>query len=107
MSYRSLSLGVFALVSLSACGASAPPRSAYASLPTTRGARQMVEMTDIEEVRDVLRTGSTTYVATDNGVLVFAGEGTPTRIGRAIATLQEVMDDLADTVATAARRPAH
>jgi hypothetical protein len=42
----------------------------------------MVEMTDIEEVRDVLRSGSTTYVATDNGVLVFAGEGTPTRIGR-------------------------
>lgn len=81
-SYRSLSLGVFALVSLSACGASAPPRSAYASLPTTRGARQMVEMTDIEEVRDVLRSGTTTYVATDNGVLVFAGEGTPTRIGR-------------------------
>jgi predicted acylesterase/phospholipase RssA len=31
----------------------------------------------------------------------------PTRIGRAIASLQEVMDDLADTVATAARRPAH
>ncbi len=31
----------------------------------------------------------------------------PTRVGRAIATLQEVMDDLADTVATAARRPAH
>jgi hypothetical protein len=28
----------------------------------------------------------------------------PTRIGRAIATLQEVMDDLGDTVATAARR---
>lgn len=31
----------------------------------------------------------------------------PTRIGRAIATLQEVMDDLGDTVATAARRAAH
>ena len=28
----------------------------------------------------------------------------PTRIGRAIATLQEVMDDLGDTVSTAARR---
>ena len=32
---------------------------------------------------------------------------TPTRIGRAIATLQEVMDDLGDTVATAARRAAN
>ena len=31
----------------------------------------------------------------------------PTRIGRAIATLQEVMDDLSDTVATAAHRAAH
>ena len=31
----------------------------------------------------------------------------PTRIGRAIATLQEVMDDLSDTVATAAHRGAH
>ena len=31
----------------------------------------------------------------------------PTRIGRAIATLQEVMDDLGDTVATAAHRAAH
>jgi hypothetical protein len=31
----------------------------------------------------------------------------PTRIGRAIATLQEVMDDLGETVAAAARRPAH
>lgn len=31
----------------------------------------------------------------------------PTRIGRAIATLQEVMDDLGDTVAHAARRTAH
>ncbi len=31
----------------------------------------------------------------------------PTRIGRAIATLQEVMDDLGDTVTTAARRAAH
>ncbi len=31
----------------------------------------------------------------------------PTRIGRAIATLQEVMDDLGETVATAARRTAH
>jgi predicted acylesterase/phospholipase RssA len=30
----------------------------------------------------------------------------PTRIGRAIATLQEVMDDLGDTVTTAARRQA-
>jgi hypothetical protein len=28
----------------------------------------------------------------------------PTRIGRAVATLQEVMDDLAETVATASRR---
>jgi hypothetical protein len=31
----------------------------------------------------------------------------PTRIGRAIATLQEVMDDLGETVATASRRAAH
>jgi hypothetical protein len=31
----------------------------------------------------------------------------PTRIGRAIATLQEVMDDLGDTVAAATRRPVH
>ncbi len=31
----------------------------------------------------------------------------PTRVGRAIATLQEVMDDLADTVATSQRRLAH
>jgi len=31
----------------------------------------------------------------------------PTRIGRAIATLQEVMDDLGETVAAAARRQAH
>jgi predicted acylesterase/phospholipase RssA len=31
----------------------------------------------------------------------------PTRIGQAIATLQEVMDDLGETVATASRRAAH
>ena len=31
----------------------------------------------------------------------------PTRIGRAIATLQEVMDDLGETVALAARYTAH
>ena len=45
MSFRSLSVGALALVSLSACGASAPPRSAYGSLPTTRAARRMIEMT--------------------------------------------------------------
>ena len=83
-SFRSLSVGVLALVSLSACGASAPPRSAYGSLPTTRAARRMIEMTDIEEVRDVLRSGAITYVATDNGVLVFEGDGNrSTRIGSA------------------------
>ena len=83
MSFRSLSVGALALVSLSACGASAPPRSAYGSLPTTRAARRMIEMTDIEEVRDVLRSGAITYVATDNGVLVFEGDGArSTRIGR-------------------------
>jgi hypothetical protein len=31
----------------------------------------------------------------------------PTRIGRAIATLQEVMDDLGEAVTTAARNTAH
>jgi len=31
----------------------------------------------------------------------------PTRVGRAIATLQEVMDDLTDTVAAAHRQLAH
>jgi hypothetical protein len=69
--------------SLLACGPAAAPRSAYPTITTARGARRVVEMTDIEEVRDVARAGGTTYVATDDGLLVFEGEGRPTRIGRA------------------------
>lgn len=68
---------------LLACGPAATPHSAYPTITTTRGARRVVEMTDIEEVRDVARAGSMTYVATDDGLLVFEGEGAPTRLGRA------------------------
>lgn len=67
---------------LLACGPAATPRSVYPSITTARGARRIVEMTDIEEVRDVARAGSTTYVATDDGLLVFEGSS-PTRLGRA------------------------
>jgi hypothetical protein len=55
----------------------------YPTLTTARGARRIVEVTDIEEVRDVARAGTTTYVATDDGLLVYEGDGQPTRLGRA------------------------
>ncbi|MBN8614777.1 MAG: hypothetical protein J0L92_29530, partial [Deltaproteobacteria bacterium] len=71
------------LPALLACGPAATPRSAYPTITTARGARRIVEMTDIEEVRDVARSGNTTYVATDDGLLVFEGAGAPSRIGRA------------------------
>lgn len=66
-----------------ACGPTAAPRSVYPTITTARGARRIVEMTDIEEVRDVARSGDTTYVATDDGLLVFEGDGRPSRVGRA------------------------
>jgi hypothetical protein len=72
----------FGAPTLLACGPAVTPRSVYPSLTTARGTRRIVEMTDIEEVRDVARSGSTTYVATDDGLLIFEG-GAPTRIGRA------------------------
>ncbi|MFO0713544.1 MAG: hypothetical protein U0353_27075, partial [Sandaracinus sp.] len=68
---------------LLACGPAATPRSAYPTIATSHGARRVVEMTDIEEIRDVARTGNTTYVASDDGLYVFEGTGAPTRIGRA------------------------
>jgi hypothetical protein len=74
---------VTAAPALLACGPAAAPRSVYPTITTARGARRIVEMTDIEEVRDVARSGNTTYVATDDGLLVFEGDGRPTRFGRA------------------------
>ncbi len=74
---------VVAVPALLACGPAATPRSAYPTITTARGARRIVEMTDIEEVRDVARSGTTTYVATDDGLLVFEGAGAPVRLGRA------------------------
>ena len=71
------------LPALLACGPAATPHSAYPTITTARGARRIVEMTDIEEVRDVARAGTTTYVATDDGLLVFEASGAPTRLGRA------------------------
>jgi hypothetical protein len=68
---------------LLACGPAAAPRSVYPTLTTARGSHRVVEMTDIEEVRDVARAGATTYVATDDGLLIFEGDGRPTRLGRA------------------------
>lgn len=76
-------LALAALASLSnACGAAAPTPSPYPMLPTPRGPRRILEMTDLEDVRDVARSGSAVYVATDAGLLVFEGEGNPSRFGR-------------------------
>lgn len=66
------------------CGPQAAPRSAYATIQTAHGTRRIVEMTDIEEVRDVAEYAGGAYVATDDGLLVFPTRGAaPTRIGRA------------------------
>jgi len=73
---------VLSAPALLACGPAATPHSVYPTVTTSRGARRVVELTDIEEVRDVARAGTTTYVATDDGLLVFEGEGAPTRLGR-------------------------
>ncbi len=71
------------LPALFACGPAALPRTAYPTLATPSGPRRVLEFTDIEEVRDVARAAGVTYVATDDGLLVYRGEGAPTRLGRA------------------------
>jgi hypothetical protein len=83
---RTLALGVVAL-SLAACG----PRAVQATGPTmptiatAGGARRVLVLTDLEEVRDVASSTTAPYVATDDGVLVYEGESgsTPRRVGRA------------------------
>lgn len=65
------------------CGSSAvqPLGATTPQVNTATGARLALSMTDLEEVRDVIVTGSSVFVATDDGVLVYAGDAEPQRIG--------------------------
>jgi hypothetical protein len=77
-----------ALVLLSACGSRTvtPTGTTTPRIATGSGARRVVVLTDLEEVRDVAVAASETYVATDDGVLVYpndGGEGVPQRLGTA------------------------
>lgn len=66
---------------LSACVPAAVlgPRPTIA-IGTSR--RTVRELTDLEDARGVAIVGEQTYVATDDGVLVYAGEDLPTRLSR-------------------------
>lgn len=66
---------------LAACGPTTA-RPLRPSLAVGADARTIRTLTDLEEARDAVLMSGTTYVATDDGVLAYAGE-TPSRIGRA------------------------
>jgi hypothetical protein len=66
---------------LAACGP-ATARPLRPSLAVGADARTIRTLTDLEEARDAVLLSGTTYVATDDGLLAYAGE-TPSRIGRA------------------------
>ena len=75
--YRRLALLVLLTT---ACGPAA--RSLRPTITVGPGTRTITTLTDLEEVRDVASDGSAVYAATDDGLLVYRGDGAPTRIGR-------------------------
>lgn len=71
---------VLLLLLSTACGPAA--RSLRPTVAIGPATRSITTLTDLEEVRDVASDGSAVYAATDDGLLVYRGEGAPTRIGR-------------------------
>lgn len=65
---------------VTACGPAA--RSLRPTLAVGGATRTVTTLTDLEEVRDVASDGSAVYAATDDGLLVYRGEGAPSRLGR-------------------------
>lgn len=75
-------LGALFFALTMACGPAAV-RTLRPVLPVGSEARTVFTLTDLEEARDVAVSGSTLYVASDDGVLVYGAGDTPTHIGRA------------------------
>lgn len=76
MRHRSLLLvSILAL----ACGPAA--RASGPTIAAIGGPRSVRAITDLEEARDMASLGGATYVATDDGLLVYAADGALTHIG--------------------------
>ncbi|MDQ3037913.1 MAG: hypothetical protein M3Y87_36295, partial [Myxococcota bacterium] len=76
-------------LALVACGPTAVQSTGTTpQISTAGGARRVISLTDLEEVRDVAAGSNSIFVATDDGVLVYPAESesasaTARRIGRA------------------------
>lgn len=73
-------LVLLSLLLSTACGPAV--RSLRPTVAVGTSVRTITTLTDLEEIRDVASDGSAVYAATDDGLLVYRGEGAPTRIGR-------------------------
>ncbi len=70
---------LFSLLAL-ACGPAA--RASGPSIAALGGARAITSITDLEEARDAAQLGAETWVATDDGLFIYASDGAVRHLGR-------------------------
>ncbi len=96
-----VALSLFAL----ACGPAS--RASGPTIAALGGARSITAITDLEEARDAAQIGGETFVATDDGLFIYAADGSARHLGRSEGlpsddTIAVIADGDAALVATAA-----